>query len=45
MNFVSLIYLKLKKVMRTPVLIDMRNIYEPSIVKKLGFSYSGIGRA
>ncbi|AEH23577.1 nucleotide sugar dehydrogenase [Thermodesulfobacterium geofontis OPF15] len=36
---------QIKKVMRTPVLIDMRNIYEPSIVKKLGFSYSGIGRA
>ena len=30
--------------MKTPVLVDMRNIYEPSIVKKLGFSYSGIGR-
>lgn len=35
---------QIKKVMRTPVLIDMRNIYEPSIGKKLGFSYSGIGR-
>ncbi len=35
---------QIKKVMKTPVLIDMRNIYEPSIVKKLGFSYSGIGR-
>ena len=36
---------EIKKIMRTPVLIDMRNIYEPFIVKKLGFSYSGIGRA
>ncbi len=35
---------QIKKVMKTPVLVDMRNIYEPSIVKKLGFSYSGIGR-
>ena len=35
---------QIKKVMRTPVLIDMRNIYEPSIAKKLGFNYSGIGR-
>ncbi len=35
---------EIKKVMKRPVLIDMRNIYEPSIVKKLGFSYSGIGR-
>ncbi len=36
---------KIKKLMKTPVLIDMRNIYEPDVVKKLGFSYSGIGRS
>lgn len=35
---------QIKKVMKTPILIDMRNIYDPSIAKKLGFSYSGIGR-
>ncbi len=35
---------KLKKIMKTPVLIDMRNIYEPERVKALGFKYSGIGR-
>ncbi|MFN4197018.1 MAG: UDP-glucose dehydrogenase family protein [Caldimicrobium sp.] len=34
----------IKNLMKTPVLIDMRNIYEPEIVKKLGFSYSGIGK-
>uniref|UniRef100_A0A7V6CE50 UDP-glucose 6-dehydrogenase n=1 Tax=Thermodesulfobacterium geofontis TaxID=1295609 RepID=A0A7V6CE50_9BACT len=42
-RFLDLSYIR--KVMRNPILIDMRNIYEPSIVKKLGFSYSGIGRA
>ncbi len=36
---------QIKKIMKTPILIDMRNIYDPSIPKKLGFSYSGIGRA
>ncbi len=36
---------KIKKLMKTPILIDMRNIYEPEVVKKLGFSYSGIGRS
>ncbi|NPA39748.1 MAG: UDP-glucose/GDP-mannose dehydrogenase family protein [Thermodesulfobacteria bacterium] len=36
---------ELKKVMKNPVLVDMRNIYEPSLVKKLGFKYSGVGRA
>jgi UDPglucose 6-dehydrogenase len=35
---------KIKKLMKNPVLIDMRNIYEPETVKKLGFSYSGVGR-
>lgn len=36
---------KIKSLMKSPVLIDMRNIYEPEIVKKLGFSYAGIGRS
>jgi len=36
---------ELKKVMKDPVLVDMRNIYEPSIVKKLGFKYAGVGRS
>jgi len=35
---------EIKKVMKSPVLIDMRNIYEPSIVKQLGFKYAGIGK-
>ncbi len=35
---------KIKGLMKTPVLVDMRNIYEPDLVKKLGFSYAGIGR-
>jgi len=35
---------KIKGLMKTPVLVDMRNIYDPDIVKKLGFRYSSIGR-
>ncbi len=35
---------QIKKLMKTPALVDMRNIYEPSILKKLGFKYTGIGR-
>ncbi len=35
---------KIKNIMKTPVLVDMRNIYDPDVVKKLGFRYSGIGR-
>ncbi len=35
---------QIKKVMKKPIIIDMRNIYEPSTVKNLGFVYSGVGR-
>jgi UDPglucose 6-dehydrogenase len=35
---------KIKKLMRQPVIIDGRNIYDPEAVKSLGFKYSGIGR-
>jgi UDPglucose 6-dehydrogenase len=34
-----------KRVMKTPILIDGRNLYEPQKVKKLGFAYQGVGRA
>jgi UDPglucose 6-dehydrogenase len=30
--------------MRTPVIVDGRNIYDPERVKALGFTYRGIGR-
>ncbi len=43
-EFRSLNLTKIKKIMKKPILIDMRNIYAPDFVKKLGFSYSGIGR-
>jgi UDPglucose 6-dehydrogenase len=34
-----------KKVMKTPILVDGRNLYDPAKVKKLGFSYQGVGRS
>ncbi|MFN3135680.1 MAG: UDP-glucose dehydrogenase family protein [Candidatus Kryptonium sp.] len=34
----------MKKLMRTPVIFDGRNIYNPERVKKIGFTYYGIGR-
>jgi UDPglucose 6-dehydrogenase len=30
--------------MRRPVIIDGRNIYEPEMMRELGFIYRGIGR-
>jgi UDPglucose 6-dehydrogenase len=35
---------RLQGSMRTPVVIDGRNIYEPSVMRGLGFTYRGIGR-
>jgi UDPglucose 6-dehydrogenase len=30
--------------MKTPVLFDGRNIYEPKEMRAMGFTYRGIGR-
>ncbi|MGH7441640.1 MAG: UDP-glucose dehydrogenase family protein [bacterium] len=34
-----------KKVMKTPLLVDGRNLYDPDKMKKLGFSYQSVGRS
>jgi UDPglucose 6-dehydrogenase len=35
---------RIKQTLRTPVIVDGRNLYEPSRVTKLGIRYAGIGR-
>jgi len=35
---------RLRAVMRQPVFVDGRNVYEPDEMERLGFAYSGIGR-
>jgi len=35
---------RLKKLLRTPCFFDLRNIYEPEKMKKLGFTYFSVGR-
>ncbi len=35
---------RIKNVMKKPILIDGRNIYDPEKVKELGFVYQGVGR-
>ena len=35
---------RLKTSMRTPVIVDGRNIYVPATMRSLGFTYRGIGR-
>jgi len=35
---------RVKSLMRTPVLLDGRNLYEPTEMRALGFVYRGVGR-
>jgi UDPglucose 6-dehydrogenase len=36
---------RLKKLMKSPYFFDLRNIYEPEKIKKLGFRYFSVGRS
>ena len=35
---------KLKTIMKQPIFIDLRNVYEPEAMRELGFKYMGVGR-
>ncbi len=35
---------KIKRLLKTPVIFDGRNLYDPKLLKNLGFKYFGIGR-
>ena len=35
---------RVKALLKTPLIIDGRNLYTPADVRALGFDYSGIGR-
>jgi len=35
---------RVKQLMRRPVIVDGRNIYDPAVMRDLGFIYRGIGR-
>ncbi|PSM18327.1 MULTISPECIES: UDP-glucose dehydrogenase family protein [Nitratireductor] len=43
-EFRSLDFERLKAIMATPVLVDLRNIYRPKDVERLGFAYASLGR-
>jgi len=43
-EFKELDFIKLKKILKRPLLIDGRNIYDPKFIMQLGFSYVGVGR-
>jgi UDPglucose 6-dehydrogenase len=35
---------RMKSLMRRPILVDLRNVYEPERMKALGLAYQGVGR-
>ena len=35
---------KVKALLKTPIVVDLRNVYSPDEMKKLGFAYASIGR-
>jgi len=43
-EFKALDFKRLKRLMRQPVLVDGRNVYDPERVRKQGFHYLGVGR-
>ncbi|HEV2173642.1 MAG TPA: UDP-glucose/GDP-mannose dehydrogenase family protein [Nitrospira sp.] len=43
-EFRNLDFTKLKSLMRRPILVDLRNVYEPSRVTQFGFRHVSVGR-
>ena len=43
-QFRNLDLLKIKKILKNPILIDLKNLYEPTKMKELVFIYEGVGR-
>lgn len=35
---------RLKNIMKSPIFLDLRNIYDPAKMKEMGFKYYGVGR-
>ncbi len=35
---------RLKTLLKTPIFVDLRNVYDPDQMKRLGFNYCGVGR-
>jgi UDPglucose 6-dehydrogenase len=43
-QFRALDFDRLKRIMASPVLIDLRNVYRSEEVTRRGFAYEGVGR-
>ena len=44
-QFRNLDLIKIKKLLKNPILLDLRNLYDPATLKSLGFIYEGVGRS
>ncbi len=42
--FRNIDWTRVKELMRQPVVVDLRNVYEPARIRSLGFQYTSIGR-
>jgi UDPglucose 6-dehydrogenase len=43
-EFKQIDFYRLKEIMKRPVILDGRNLWDPETVRGLGFTYMGIGR-
>jgi len=43
-QFRNLDWERLRGILRSPTVVDLRNVYEPDHMKALGFRYTGVGR-
>jgi len=43
-QFRSLDWERIKKALKSPIVVDLRNVYEPDQMRALGFAYTGVGR-
>ena len=43
-EFRSLDFERMKDIMKSPILVDLRNVYDPNHVRAAGFAYSCVGR-
>jgi UDPglucose 6-dehydrogenase len=43
-EFREIDFVKIKKLLKNKLVFDLRNMFEPEKIKKLGFEYFGVGR-
>jgi len=44
-EFRSLDWERLRSMLKAPIVVDLRNVYDPKHMKELGFKYTGVGRS